>query len=203
VKLPDDDPQIFNIYVNWIYHRHVTLYPAQGYFDEDEAPKYRALAAYMLSDKLLDDDFNDAVCDALGIALITAKTDGSCWVPSVSFVAALYDQTQLASKLRKLFVHDICSYGKNDPRFDPKYNLEFLFDCAVCAHGRSKDGTCTAVAKCAFHEHDNARTTCYRNKYSCRLIHSFRLPAHGTQLHRAESRSRLEALCCAQDTWMR
>jgi hypothetical protein len=63
IKLPEDDPEVFSVYQEWLYDGLIhtgsqTLFPATD--DEYEA----LVKAYILGEKLMDQDFKDATIDA-------------------------------------------------------------------------------------------------------------------------------------------
>lgn len=65
IKLPEDDPEVFSVYQQWLYDGLVhtssgTIFPTKT---DDE---YEALVkAYILGEKLMDPDFKDAITDAI------------------------------------------------------------------------------------------------------------------------------------------
>lgn len=72
VSLPEDDPDAFEIYVSWLYKRspftsEALLAPSSEQSTSLSPLKQveRFISAYLLGDKLLDDDFCDMIIDAL------------------------------------------------------------------------------------------------------------------------------------------
>jgi len=66
VPMPEDRPDTFRLYVHWIYSRRIFLEP---FSDPDNQNRSKHLdhliRAYILGDKLLDLDFQDAIIDIL------------------------------------------------------------------------------------------------------------------------------------------
>lgn len=130
----------------------------------------RILAAHALGDKLVDIDFKDAVSDVLAITMTTICNHEDTIFPTVPVVNALYEQTQVQSKLRQLLVHD----SRSQPGFEnilaPTDHPEFLFEYAVYGK-KTEESTIAAVARCAFHEHTLGAENCYRARYGATAHH--------------------------------
>jgi hypothetical protein len=95
VQLEDDEPKIFQVYLNWLYCRE---FP---YDDEEKSTLVygRLLKGYVLADKLQDGDFADAVLDEI---IKTSQRvwalDGRPHLPGASFINYLYSNTLHSSR---------------------------------------------------------------------------------------------------------
>lgn len=69
VKLPHEDPEVFELCLRWVYSHRIVLQPAQQN-PRDKMPACSLLArAYVLADVLEDIDAKDSLIDALVKAL--------------------------------------------------------------------------------------------------------------------------------------
>ncbi|KAI9928693.1 hypothetical protein MW887_001910 [Aspergillus wentii] len=80
VKLPDEEPNIFTLYLHWLYYGALPVYcDKPGLAGNSE---YLELAkAYVLGDKLLDSKFQDTVIDAIIEKSLSKAKDGASWYP--------------------------------------------------------------------------------------------------------------------------
>src|SRR5204862_7738693 len=110
VKLEDDDPDIFRLYLHWLYRG--TL-PCRR--EEPGHPgniEYIQLAkAYVLGDKLQDGRFQDTTVDAIIKKASSPARDGLQWLPVGSAVRCIYDRTLPTSEARRLLVDIYVSHG--------------------------------------------------------------------------------------------
>lgn len=101
ITFPEDDPRIFSIYLIWLYTR--TFVITSDSFPEHHNPKFRARLichlAYILGDKLGDDDFCDAAITTLFQHCLGARS----WIRDRE-VALIYENTCDGSPLRQLVV---------------------------------------------------------------------------------------------------
>jgi hypothetical protein len=172
VKLPHDDPEAFNAYLDWIHRRQVTLFYGIDEKPSDCLPDERILDAYVLGDKLIDIDFKDAVCDLMAINLSTLLYGWRTYsVPAPEFRCALYDRTQTLSKLRQLLVRGLMELDFPGEAIERGDDPDFLFDCVAFAKSFHSGPVVAAVARCAFHEHVRGFQSCYRSKYKAKTRH--------------------------------
>ncbi|KAF2501378.1 hypothetical protein BU16DRAFT_437218, partial [Lophium mytilinum] len=99
LRLADDDPESFTLYQEWLYSRQIHL--------EREEPimKYLpACKAYCLGEKLMDNDFKNAVVDTIIRTTTETTVNESCFFPSVDSICVSYERTPRGSPLRQLIV---------------------------------------------------------------------------------------------------
>ena len=105
IPLPEDEPDIFEIYQAWLYDRSIyTEYWLGSEESADEA--VRLLKAWGLGDKLLDTQFKDAIMDAL----IGRMNDIASYCASGTLsgyrrlIAVVYNKTPDDSAPRRLMI---------------------------------------------------------------------------------------------------
>lgn len=112
VSLPDDDPEIFALYVHWLYYGTLPVC-----CDEPGLPgnaEYLALVkAYILGDKILDYSFQNAAIEAMVEKSHSTAQDGKRWYPVGEVIEFAYDHTNPSDLLRELLVDMYASYGKS------------------------------------------------------------------------------------------
>lgn len=163
INLPNEESEIFAIYVHWIYSR--TL-PTR--VDEPAAAgneEYLKLAkAYGLADRLQDQLFKNAVIDAFLDKTSTVASDGNAWWPVGPVIRCIYDNTPESSKGRTLLVDIYTNYAVKDwltegaQRKDlPK---QFLLDLSVklldIASGEATRGM--PLERCNYHGHHDGKS---------------------------------------------
>ncbi|QDS75897.1 hypothetical protein FKW77_002473 [Venturia effusa] len=99
VKLPEQYPEAFDIYVRWIYSGKLLI----SRIDLTEISDFVILTsnlsrAYILGDVLQDTDFKDAIIDSYFDIKKSAK-----WIPT-SGVKFIFDNTSKKSSLRRMLV---------------------------------------------------------------------------------------------------
>lgn len=172
LELPEQDPATFNIYLNWLFCRRISLSSAEH---EDVCSKSigRIILAYALGDALLDSDFKDAVSDAL-ILECTTLQDDQYWVPHLEDRKILYWSTRRGSKLRSILVHMVALHDVEVISDEEPHEL--LLDLTRLKMNGTEKKTpgkmVEAVANCEFHEHERGFENCYRAKYAQAAVHS-------------------------------
>lgn len=96
IDLPTHDPEVFGIYIHWIYSRQIAI-PVSS---SDSTTLCQFLDSYILGDMLLDGDFRDAVLDALAQWKLAL---------SRSWLSYIYENTKEKDPLR-LFSIDTLVY---------------------------------------------------------------------------------------------
>lgn len=105
VQLPEDEPEIFAIYVHWLYYGTVPVVCHEAGDSNDADAEYLNLAkAYTLGDKLMDTKFQDATIDAIVEASNIINTNGTSWYPGTEVVQFVYDNTNESASIRTLLV---------------------------------------------------------------------------------------------------
>ncbi|QDS75942.1 hypothetical protein FKW77_003205 [Venturia effusa] len=190
VTLDTDSPDVFGLYVNWIYRHRIYLEPLPttsaghdvpevvpnggGTVSDEVLELFRArhnllVRAYILGDKILDRDFQDAVIDGL----IDFSRRRNVW--PIRQVKVIFENTLEKSPLRTLLVH-MCSFNKHADRFkDPAFmqylTAEALFDIAADLmdnrdHRRDEfDAPFWGNNLCRYHIHEKEGRSCYRQRY--------------------------------------
>ena len=168
VRLVDHDPEIFHVYVHWLYRKSLPVrLDSPGEAGNEE---YLQLAkSYVLGDVLVDADFKDAVLDAFIDKSRSKATDGFNWYPAGSVVRHIYENTQDNSPARRLLVDMYTACGQSDwltKHASPEdLTSEFLLDLAVSLlDKRPCPGEVLKKDTCLYHEHGQDETVCYRDR---------------------------------------
>lgn len=106
VKLPEDYPEIFELYVKWLYTGELVKLSTNA--EEEDYPEHTTLTvlacAWFLGDKLLDSTFKNAAIDAI-IERVRETNHYPCALASF-----IYENTTEESPLRRLLV-DFYAYA--------------------------------------------------------------------------------------------
>ncbi|EON65084.1 hypothetical protein W97_04319 [Coniosporium apollinis CBS 100218] len=135
VLLPVDDPEVFNLFVGWLYNRKFPTKNDVGSAEGNE--EYMLLAKlYVLGEKLQATAFKTAVIGAiLGKAKTKVQPGGHSVYPAGSVVRYLYENTPPKSPVRRLLVDFYVWYGQGSwlarDATDAGESNEFLVDLAV------------------------------------------------------------------------
>ncbi|KAI6888388.1 hypothetical protein KC360_g1816 [Hortaea werneckii] len=166
VELQDVEPQIFNIYANWLMRRRVFIDCESTEGKVMTEQYFLAFKAYALGDRLLDRDFKDAVTDAIAYYMIMEKDDQGYEyrLPCDSSINMLYSTTVPGCTARRLVEHSIAAL-LNKSFVSEKVNPAFLVGLVQELSKKKRDDLEDAVARCAFHEHAPGAANCYRNKF--------------------------------------
>ena len=155
--LPEDRPDIFYAYVQWLYDKMIyckTTSPGRNFGFIAEL--------YLLGEKLLDRDFQDqAISVLISIVRDDLLPDGR-FVPNVFVFSSIYDRTPEGSPARRLML-DLCVRfgGKRWDFKSPKVNRDFLADITtkLFEHRSMTDRSGEELDKmisgmgCAYHHH--------------------------------------------------
>lgn len=134
IELPEDDPKAFAIYSHWLYFAEIPglLQAAKkGESAKQSAQEYYDLvSAYVLGDKLLDAEFQNAVIDAILDTCSTADSqDGKVYFPDADAVNHAYNNTTKSSKIRKMLVA-LYRHSAGYQWLSEEHPKEFLFSVA-------------------------------------------------------------------------
>ncbi|RMY66840.1 hypothetical protein D0863_08177 [Hortaea werneckii] len=166
VELQDVEPRIFNIYANWLMRRRVYIdcESTEGKVMTDQY--FLAFKAYALGDRLLDQDFKDAVTDAIAFYMIMEKdNEGYEYrLPCDSSINMLYSTTTAGCTARRLVEYSIAGLLDKNSVSDT-FHPAFLVGLVKELSKKKKNDLEDAVARCAFHEHAPGAANCYRNKF--------------------------------------
>ncbi len=167
VELPEDDPDAFELWVNWIY-KH-TL-PCSD--DQPGVPRYPKLMiqlvtmtkAYTLGDKIGDTDFADAVMDAI---THTVTEDEGMLDRIIETMEFVYKITPESSPLREFLVELYVFRGFPAWFTYDKSGLspEFVLDTLIKVSKPHKNGrritASLSVKNCDYHHHKKVGRPCY------------------------------------------
>ena len=113
VKLPEDEPEIFGVYVHWLYYGTMPVIGNSPFLE------YLNLAkGYILGDKLLDTRYQDATIHAIIERSVTPHED-KLWYPLTSTIEHAYNNTGESAKIRKLLV-DLYVFAGQGNWLNPK-----------------------------------------------------------------------------------
>ncbi|GLI78896.1 hypothetical protein PoHVEF18_007218 [Penicillium ochrochloron] len=111
ITMPDDDAEVMKIYVYWLYCGALLMYPPTSQ-DSAEREDLSYVKAWILGDKLLDLDFQNAVIDGIFERYHTEPRDGKRWNVWPGAVDYAFDKTYKGAPLRRLFVDMYCLWSK-------------------------------------------------------------------------------------------
>jgi len=157
VKLPEDDPDAFHLYSNWLYHNTlISNNDSECRFKFDEC---RLLGkAYVLGDKLGDFEFMEVVMD--GIMDIGRRSP----ISLTTLITTAYDHTPVASPLRCLLI-DVYRFEGNRIWLDiTERNEDMLWDLAYAFLGQKTRGAPYLTNPCLYHQHEKSGKPCYKTK---------------------------------------
>ena len=158
------DPRSFNLYLNWLYTSAITLSSADSTGEqryEDHWPLLINL--YVLSIRLEDLDFADAVTDAMvSYFAHTKRSDWGLQLPISNWKHFLYDNTPPKAKVRRLLVQ-MYAHVRDPVLLDERDPAEFLAETSQAMMKGAAEDPLMSAATCCFHEHGNSRS-CYRDR---------------------------------------
>lgn len=161
ISMPEDDATAFEVYQTWLYTGTVFTNAVIDAQESDD--EYGVLVrAYLLGQKLMDNDFKDTIIDAIVNKLLTTG------LFDIRQTGTVYDNTPKGAPLRRLWL-DIYRYqGQaswlHEELDDADISPEFLFDFSRLNLSRSGAfGTPAAPAYmnniCQYHQHNEG--VCY------------------------------------------
>lgn len=105
VKLPEVEPDIFTIYLHWLYFGTLpVLHNASGSGSDRGNEDLEIAKAYVLGDRLIDTKFQNAVIDAIIEKNSSNLLNRNNWCPSGKVIEYIYNNTHESAKIRKLFI---------------------------------------------------------------------------------------------------
>lgn len=144
VRLPEDQPEIVKLYVQWLYSRKIFINwttEIDKWDGNQSLPEYFTLAhLYVLGEKCCDVMFKNAVVDAF-LRRMGKKIGKSRWYPIGKVADIVYNGTPSISRLRKLMVdaHVRCGYGNWVGAPSEDQNKEFLVDLVHAMYTKLKE----------------------------------------------------------------
>ena len=154
IELPEDDPNIFSVYLEWLYSRKLTLVYDPSTTDATD-PLFTELASlYVFGEKVQDDNF----CDTI-VTQILHATNRLNKFPCSAANHIIYEGTPETSPARRLLVHLTVEHGTPDwIDRDEQDHADFLIDLARELLARRKDlgAEDTSVEVCCrWHKHES------------------------------------------------
>jgi hypothetical protein len=167
LPLPNDDPAVFALYIQWVYRGRIFCRQDMGDTGGNREEIDLLIEAFVLGEKLQDQEFRDALVDCLIHAVDTPDGQDKRWYPTPSAVDRAYRGTPDSSPLRRLLVDMYFFHGRRE-WLDEATNADFLRDLARdLLQGRGSfaskvDQTTAQLAGCSYHCH-GAENLCYCN----------------------------------------
>lgn len=165
IPLPNDDPAVFALYIQWIYRRRIFCRQEMGDTGGNREEIGLLIEAFVLGEKLQDQAFRDAVVDCLIDAVDTPDGQDKQWYPSPGAIDRAYRGTPEGSPLRRLLVDMYFFHGRRE-WLDEATHADFLKDLAgEFLQDRGSfvtraDHTTAQLAGCAYHCH-GIENACY------------------------------------------
>ncbi|PCH00554.1 BTB/POZ [Penicillium occitanis (nom. inval.)] len=122
IQLPEDEAEIFGIYVHWLYYGTLPVCSNDSGLPENHE-YLKLVKAYTLGNKLMDMGFQNAAIDAI-VEKSISEEDGTRWYPVTEVVEFAYNNTRNSDPIRQLLVDLHVSFGHGDwldyGNFDPE-----------------------------------------------------------------------------------
>lgn len=98
IPFPEDDPEVFSVYQQWLYGGRIHTYSSNNaLFKPDD--EYKTLVqAYILGEKIMDQDFEDSIADAIVEKLRSLRRFDA------SLTDLVFDNTPSGLPLRRLWM---------------------------------------------------------------------------------------------------
>ncbi|KAL7936955.1 hypothetical protein V8C35DRAFT_332213 [Trichoderma chlorosporum] len=159
VALKEEDPEIFEVYVHWLYFGTLPVQNDKPGL-EGNAEYVQLAKAYVLGDFLVDVNFKNAVMDTMFIKSHSMASDGRRPHPAGPVIRYIYEKTPESSPPRRFLVDLFAYFGKAkwlEPKWISEDDLpeQFIRDLltAMFKHRRPpseyKD---SEMKKCQYHE---------------------------------------------------
>ncbi|KAL9095494.1 MAG: hypothetical protein Q9165_002365 [Trypethelium subeluteriae] len=168
VTLPEDDPEVFKLYVQWLYtdRIHCSTPPGNNSKGWDFIHEMDLIIkAYCLGEKLQDVAFKDSLIDSF-IALRSLEKD--MWLPHLPITKFLWENTPKGSSMRRLVVdYYVWLHAADATQVKQSDCLEFLQDfvAGLLQHRGNPIFERAPFCKestCAYHEHGTK--ACYKQE---------------------------------------
>jgi BTB/POZ domain len=158
IQLPDDEPKIFQLYVHWLYYDTFPVFSDEP-GSSGNAEYLELIKAYILSDKLLDSRFQNAVIDAIIEKSVSKARDGSYWFPVGEAIDYAYSNTNESAPIRKLlvdlYVRHGCGSWLHDWGESASVPQPFLFELASKLLDRRDSLFQLKIEASNYHVHDS------------------------------------------------
>lgn len=165
VQLPEDYPQTFEAFANFVYSGHLSV--PQDNSSSDHTKELMAITScWLLGDKLLSQAFKDASVDRLAELVLRAR----CY-PTIELHRNLYRYSDLPSGLKRLLVDfAVFRWEVTDFQVTPRVSAEaaFFADTTIRALGVTPEDRSGREpwdrARCKYHDHGE-KTPCYKTMF--------------------------------------
>lgn len=147
VLLPDESPDIFCAYVQWLYCAKLFV---KTHDEAGDAVYTRLASLYAPGERLLDDDFQDYILDRMhALVLEINLATGLGTLLCENAIDIIYNQTQMRSPARRFAVDVYLAYGysqfaerSDEDLSDVEEEFKGSSCCFVCkrAHAGRKGG---------------------------------------------------------------
>ncbi|PLB48318.1 hypothetical protein P170DRAFT_448051 [Aspergillus steynii IBT 23096] len=158
VQLPDDDPEIFALYVHWLYCGTLPVFCDEP--DPAKNDEYMGLIkAYVLGDKLLDAEFHNAVIDAIVEESRSEAQDKHLWFPGEKVIEYAYENTTERAPIRRLLVDMWAIYAKSSWLDDPEESAYLPHTFLLGLLSKRLDSNFDAnesIEACNYHTHKHS-----------------------------------------------
>ncbi|KAF1950252.1 hypothetical protein CC80DRAFT_598274 [Byssothecium circinans] len=132
VVLPDDDPEIFKLYLGLIFTNRVYVVKKKAedvdYLAHSEHEYGRLCELYILAEKLQDATSKNLLIDAILARSRQVDGDGMLRYPNSGIVAMVYDNTPESSPLRRLLVDFYADHWVTGWVLDAETPKDFFVD---------------------------------------------------------------------------
>jgi len=174
VTLEEEEPEIFAIYVHWLYRGSLPERPDGMERDESDKEWCQLAEAYVLGDRLQDGDLADTVIDAIIEKPKTPDSERRASLPPKKVVQYIYENTTTSSQTRRMLV-DIYAYNGPGkwfflPAKEEELPSDFLYSLNATILGL--DGTedrpkttgnpTYKPSTCEYHQHGPDPKLCYK-----------------------------------------
>jgi hypothetical protein len=168
ISLPDDDPSIVDLYLQWIYSGRTFSRQSTDGAPEDGKEFDLLVDGFVFGEKVQNGDFKDAVVDALIKSFAVPDKRGQRWCPAAPWVDRAYAGTPEGSPLRRLLVARYVFHATNT-WLHGTTNIDFVVDLAVHLgeERRALPRTTTTkldLSPCWYHHHGDD-VSWYRAKF--------------------------------------
>ncbi|KAL4904479.1 hypothetical protein BDW74DRAFT_179053 [Aspergillus multicolor] len=133
VELPEQDPDVFALFVHWLYFKTIPV--AHDNMGAEEDVEYMELAkAYVLGDMLVSPAFKNVAIDIMVEKSLAPKMNGSLYYPKIKVIQYIHSNTLNGSKIRRLLVdlyleHGMKDWLRGETDIPPAFLLALVEDC--------------------------------------------------------------------------
>ncbi|KAK4547282.1 hypothetical protein LTR36_000937 [Oleoguttula mirabilis] len=162
VKLPEDRPEVFKAYVQWLYSGRIYS------INDGNLRNYSLLARmYALGEKLIDPEFQDRVLDAITASARFRHPGIKRGFPSNKAIGIIYDGTPSTSPARRLIVDLHVRYGGPEwmsadcDKVHPEFTLDLATELMKERRTKGTEGRSyedlESGTPCSYHHHAKGR----------------------------------------------